>query len=163
MRRSDHWFLRRDKEKLKMSARNAKQLVLALGILTIVFGCATARKDLVDGGTVTIQQVPSKLIYLAGVAIVEKEDHIEVSGWVRKRYGWITGDGHVDLAVLNLEGKTVRKISTGYYPSAIPKRRGRRSHFKVELPLSSLEKGSTVWVGFHSNDPHSLLSKGLPW
>jgi hypothetical protein len=144
--------LRRDKEELKMSARNAKQLALALGILTIVIGCATARKDLVESGTVTIQRVDSKAVYLSGVAVVEKEDHIVVSGWVKRHYGWSLGDGHVDIAVLNPQQETIEKISTDYTPGVIPRRKSRRSHFKVELPLRNLERGSSVWVGFHRVD-----------
>jgi len=136
-----------------MNKGSVRRFAFALVILIIVIGCAAARKDLVESGNVTILRVPSKQVYLSGVSVVEKNDHVEVSGWVRKRHGWIAGDGHVDVAILNPEGETVRKISTGYYPSAIPKRRGRRSHFKVALPLGPFEKGSAVLVGFHGNDP----------
>ena len=43
-----------------MSTRNTKQLAMALGILAIVIGCATARKDLVESGTVSIQRMEFK-------------------------------------------------------------------------------------------------------
>ena len=135
-----------------MGARNAKQLGLALGILAIVIGCAAGRKDMAESGTVTIQRGPSKQVYLSGVAVVEIKDHIEISGWVRKRYGWITDDGHVDIAILNPQGETIVKIRTRIHPSAIPKRRGRRSHFNVALPLRTFEReapfgsGSTAMI-----------------
>jgi hypothetical protein len=135
-----------------MNKTNVSQLAMAVGILFIVIGCATAGKDLIDSGTLTIQRVDSKHVYLSGVSVVEKEDHIEVSGWVKKHYGWSVGDGHVDIAVLNPKGEAIEKISTDYTPGAIPRKRGRRSHFKVELPLRTLERGSSVWVGFHRTD-----------
>lgn len=135
-----------------MSARNTKQFAMALGILALVIGCATAGKNLIESGTVTIQRLESRHVYLSGVSVVEKDDHIEISGWVKKHYGWNVGHGHVDIAVLNPKGEAIEEISTRYTPGEIPRKKGRRSHFKVELPLGTLERGSSVRVGFHRTD-----------
>jgi hypothetical protein len=135
-----------------MSKNHVMLFAVALGLFAIVTGCATAGKDLIESGTVTIQRVDSRHVYVSGVAAVEKEDHVEISGWVKKHYGWSVGDGHVDIAVLNPKGEAIEEISTRYTPGEIPRKKGRRSHFKVELPLGSLERGSSVLVGFHRAD-----------
>lgn len=135
-----------------MNKKNVTQFAMAVGILAIVIGCATTGRNLVESGTVTIQRLDSKAVYLSGVAVVEKEDHIEVSGWLKRRYVWSLGDGHVDVAVLNPQGEAIEKISTGYTPGVIPRKRFRRSHFNAALPLRTLERGSSVWVGFHRTD-----------
>ena len=176
------------KQILKMAFRTWA-LPMCLMALTFV-GCSSFKRlDNADGpldaimllaGTAKPDVAPIEKISHGNGAIVsaravEDRGAISVRGSVRKTgIGWVTTENsHVDVIVLNSQGKIVWGIATTYSPSEIPyTKRGveGRSHFSVRLSRP-LPPGATIQVifhdgkanryeFFHSTDSANYLSTG---
>ena len=134
--------------------RNIKIVIFAIFGLTIVYiaGCASNRINLVDNGTVSIERVSSQRTLVSKVYVYQQEEELVISGRVRRRLSTgLAGGGHVDITVLNQEGKPIKNISKGYLPRWI--KHSRTSSFTVHLPLI-ISEASIVRVVHHSGAPH---------
>jgi len=137
-----------------MRMRDVSILAVLIFVATGVFsaGCAPNRVNLVDTGTVSIETVPSKEIYISEVRINQDGNELVLTGRVKRRHLAPVGFGHVDVAIISPEGKSLEQVSTYYNPRIIPRKRGHRrlhgSGFEVRLPVIP-PAGSTIRVAYH--------------
>ncbi len=65
------------------------------------------------------------------------------------------GLGHVDIAIVNPEGKILKEVHTNYKPRILVRKRRRQAYFGVRIPVVP-PPGSTVRVtdqpGTHKRD-----------
>ena len=124
------------------------QIVLGMAIGTM-FGCASGRTNLVDNGTVIIESAQSMQAFVTSVSVYRDDEKLVISGRVKQRYHTVTADrGHVDIALINPDGTTIRTVSVGYR-SLLARRTCASSLFRVCLPVT-LPQGATVRVVHHS-------------
>lgn len=81
-------------------------------------------------------------------------ENVVVDGRVKRK---VTGGrgvvkGHIDIKIIDAEGKIIDRVVTGVSPEIIPKRGGMTSSFTARIPMMA-PQGSVVSVRFH-NGPH---------
>ncbi len=99
-------------------------------------GAQRHERIMVESSTVTIQRVDSKHVYCQVWPLLKKRT---TSKFQDGSGNATCGSSAMDMwiAVLNPEGETIQKISTGLLPERDSQKKGRRSHFNVALPLST--------------------------
>lgn len=137
-----------------MRMRNVSIFCALIFVTTGVFltGCASDRVNLVDRGTLSIERVPSRGIYISEVRVNQDGNELVVTGRVKRRDVSAGGFGHVDVAIISPEGKTLEQVSTYFSPRIIPRKHDHRrlhgSRFEVRLPTIP-PTGSKVRVAYH--------------
>jgi len=136
--------------------KNKKLIILfILSYITVCFvisSCASSHLNLVENGTVTIERIPYEGCYISKVNAIEDDGELVISGRVKRRSLLSISRGHIDIAIINSEGKVLKELSTLYTPQYIPAKRihTREARFKVRLPNIPY-KGNKIRVAYHRN------------
>jgi len=105
-------------------------------------------------GALTLKIKPAFKVNIVQASARQEGADVIVEGQVkRKRIAvrdFITG--HIDIEILDEEGKTIRQVVTDCSPQIIPKSSGVKSSFSARIPMI-VSQGSLVSVKFH-NGPH---------
>ncbi len=127
-------------------------LLLAIFIACIaMIGCTAKGVNLVDKGIVSIEKVPTSDIYVSAAYVYQDGDELVISGKVKHRHAHRKSGGHVDITILDPEGKIIMEVTTSYLPRIIRSKGSREARFSVRLPFIP-PKGSTVRVAFHDQN-----------
>lgn len=137
-------------------------LILVIGLTLIaVSSFAGNRINLVESGTVSIERLPGQGLYFHALNVHQEGNEVVVSGSIKRRKtSVVTGGGHIDIAVINPEGKVLEHVSTRYVPKVFSRESHRGSVFSVYLPLVP-PKGSVVRVARHKQTYPKSENKGF--
>jgi hypothetical protein len=118
----------------------------------VISACTSSHLNLVKNGTVTIERVSSEGCYISKVNAIEDDGVLVIGGSVKRRNFSGGSKGHIDIAIIDSEGKILKELSTLYTPQYIPAKRihTREARFKVRLPNIPY-KGSKIRVAYHRN------------
>lgn len=136
-----------------------KLTILFISILAVpgiaLSGCASNRIDLVDIGQVSLQRLPSRGTYISRVHVFQDGDELVIRGRLRRGPSSMLGLGHVDIAIVNPEGKILKEVHTNYVPQILVRKQRRQAYFGVRISVVP-PPGSTVRVtyqpGTHKRD-----------
>ncbi len=141
-----------------------KLTILFVSILAMtgiaLSGCVSKRVDLVDTGAVSLQRLPSKDTHISRVDVFQDGDELVITGKLRRGLSSMPGLGHVDIAIVDPEGKILKEVHTNYFPRILARKQRRRilamarnqrqqANFGVRLPLVP-PPGSTIRVTYHN-------------
>lgn len=116
------------------SARQRSVSVVAFGTITcIVSGCALLQKDLVNAGTIQLQEAPSDIARLSRIRVYEDDGDLVVYGKVGRKAD-VKGrvDATVRVVVRFPDGRTL-EVTSRAFPRYLPIRRSRKSNFTVRF------------------------------
>jgi hypothetical protein len=86
----------------------------------------------------------------------QEGENVIVEGQVKRKRtsarDFVTG--HIDIEILNEEGKALRQVVTDCSPKIIPKSSGMKSSFSTRIPMIA-PQGSLVSVKFHNGSHDS--------
>jgi hypothetical protein len=96
---------------------NTQAIIAFLTTFGLLAGCATAGKDLVGTGTVTIEKVPSAWGTIGFVRVLQEGEEVTLRGAVNRRpFGRGFIPGHIELQVINPDGDVLESCVIDYYP-----------------------------------------------
>ncbi len=136
-----------------MKKRNHWSVIMAL-VLGVTFVAlssdAEGRVNLIDTGAVSIERETTRGASFHGVSAYEEQGLFVVAGNVNrpKTTPGLVG-GHVDVTVINPDGKVLDKIVTQYTPKVLLRESHSGSKFSASF-ASIPPKGSRVKVSIHS-------------
>lgn len=124
--------------------------ILICGCVLFLPACATKTfKPLAPGG-LAVETAPT----FASVEIVQttarqEGESVIVAGHLQRKMvrGREIPKGHVDIAIIDGQGKTIHKISTGISPEIVPRLPGAKSSFRAQIPMK-VPPGGKVTVTF---------------
>lgn len=118
--------------------------VTALGVFSLSSLSAAAAV----ASSVNIESKPSGVARLTNVRVVEDSGKYYVTGNVnRSSRQQFVPLGHVDLKVIDSEGKVVFESESNYQPKSVFKQNKRASVFVIELP-NQPQEGSHIEVAY---------------
>ena len=124
-------------------------IVLIFCMVTIVMStCASNQVNLVENGTVSLEFVPSKGIYVSKAYVYQDGNEFVISGKVKRPYGRSFVTGHVYIEMIDPEGTTFKKTTATHIPRIVRRKGARDASFTVRLPII-IPKGATVRLGYH--------------
>lgn len=131
-------------------------LIMVLASAFFLSACATAIKSPQAPGTLAVIILPVPDVQIVQTSARQEEGGVYVEGKIqrvmpRRR---VIQAGHVDIAVVDEKGKTLRQIPTKYSPEIIPRSHGMKSSFTALIPMMP-PPGSFISVKFHSGDHES--------
>jgi hypothetical protein len=115
---------------------------------------ACAGKPAPPPGMLALKILPSSKVRIIQTSARQEGEHVIVEGQVKrkKRGGGSIITGHIDIEILNEEGKIMRQVVADCSPKIIPKFSGMKSSFSYRIPMTA-PQGSLVSMKFH-NGPH---------
>ena len=145
-------FLQHKEKRVIMSIRIQWFLfILFIGMTTFVMSInASDRKDLVENGTVSLELVPFRGIYVSIGNVYQDGGGVVITGTVRCHYGSFAIAGHVDITILDPAGKTLKKVTVSHVPKTVLRKEKRDVFFTGRLPIIP-PRGSTVRVSYHNS------------
>jgi hypothetical protein len=125
---------------------------LALGVFTLLSGCATTA-DSVFERAISLERVASQHAEVTHVYLVHEDGAFTVRGQLTKRYGMRgTIAGHLHVSVVDSSGEVVSDTRIGYTRRSA---QSRTATFFLKLPVEP-PHGSTVQISHHG------IGHGLP-
>lgn len=102
--------------------------------------------------TTNIQQASE--VQIVQTSARQDGENVVVYGRVKRK---ITGGrgvvkGHIDIKIIDAEGKVIDRVVTSVSPKIVPKSGGMTSSFTARIPVIA-PQGSVISVRFH-NGPH---------
>lgn len=134
-------------------ARGLLSVLGGIGALSQM-GCLMDRVDLVKSGTVRIERAIPKSLSMSAPRVWQDDGEMIVYGQVRRSpsaSGIIRG--HIDVTVIDRDGKVLQTASRRHFPGDVPTRRWHGSSFTVKF-AGVPPPGSTVRVVYHSGPEH---------
>ena len=131
-------------------------LVVAITVIVLLSNCASNRINLLKNNTVRIDKMSSRSTHVRNVYAYQDGDTLQISGKFIPRYAYIKFlKGHADIAILDREGKLIKKTSVATFTKY---RRKRRNSGLKEIKFSARIKtipsaGSVIRVTFHEDQP----------
>lgn len=135
-----------------MKCLSATTLMIACAF--ILPACAVQPASPPDLGSLAMKILPAGEVHIVQTSARQEGANVVVEGKVsRKKIGGRgIVKGHVDIEILDKEGKTLREVTAGCSPGIIPKLSGTNSSFSAQIPLIAPEE-SLIKLYFH-NGPH---------
>lgn len=102
-------------------------------LMSMVFGCALLKKDLVSAGTVWLEEAPSDVAKLSRVHVYIDDAELVVYGRLGRKPGV---NGHIDATVrviVRFPDGSKQEKTTRAFPKYLPIRRSRSSYFNVRF------------------------------
>ena len=136
-----------------MESKRLKILIILIVISISGLSCATTNRiDLLKNNNLQLETISSKGIKISRVYVYKEIEGIRISGMVKNKGVMSVSFGHVDISIIDPEGKTLKELSTDYIPRILFNRR-RHPHgsdFNVSIPFIP-PNGSKVLVTYHRN------------
>lgn len=128
--------------------------LLVAAILSLP-ACAAKTMRPLAPGELAVEILPDADIRIVQTTARQDGEAIVVDGQIkRKLHRRLIGKGHIDIAITDVDGKTIHETFTSYGPEVLPRAEGLRSSFMVRIPVVA-PLGSRVSVRFHSG-PHEI-------
>ena len=105
-------------------------------------------------GSLTTHIQQASEVQIVQTSARQEGENVVVDGRVKRK---VTGGrgvvkGHIDLKIMDAEGKVIEQVVTRVSPEIIPQRGGMTSSFTARIAMMA-PRGSVVSVRFH-NGPH---------
>ena len=119
-------------------------------VALVVSGCVSGeRVNLVSNGTVTLERVPTKGLYVSSAEVFQKGEDVIVSGRVTCRNrNQSSVMGHIDITLLSSDGKVIKQTYSSHAPKRIPNTRNMSASFTKSLGVMP-PKNSIIRVKYH--------------
>ena len=112
-------------------------------------GCQSHVVDLVETGAVSMKVHKTEPLHVVDARVAQFPEEVLVAGHVGFRRGRAgVSAGHVDIAVVGADGRTIARRDVDYYPKIIRRKGKRQSRFTCRFP-GTLPEGSTVHLRHH--------------
>ncbi|MBN1656697.1 MAG: hypothetical protein JXA30_23190 [Deltaproteobacteria bacterium] len=122
----------------------------------LLFGCATGRADLIEQGKVKLMIVPSDTHALEKNHLYQEDGELVVYGKVRNIRGFCVHQGHIDLVIIDSEGRVIRKARIPYVDRGKRRKGWRGAHFRARF-RQRLRPGSVVRLAFDDENCSSTF------
>ena len=104
-------------------------------------------------GALAVKILPATDVQIVQTSALQDGENVVVDGQIRRKlHRRMIPNGHIDIEIIDKEGKAIHQTFTSYQPEIIPRAEGRRSSFMARIPVAA-PQGSLVTVKFHSG-PH---------
>ena len=115
-------------------------------------GCALNKVNLVDNGTVLLERVPAKDVYVASAYVFQDDSEMVISGKV-KRVTASSGipHGDVHITIIAPDGTVIKELNVQDKPASIKKIYQGESSFTVRFPLIP-PAGTKIRLAYHHSD-----------
>lgn len=128
--------------------------ILMIASTFTLSACAVKPLPPPDPGTLTIKILQEPDVQFVQTFARQDGENIVVVGQVKRT---VTGGrsvitGHVDIEIIDKDGKSICQVVTNYSPKIIPERNGMMSSFTTRIPMTAPQE-SFVSVKFHRG-PH---------
>jgi hypothetical protein len=107
-------------------------------------------------GSLTMKISPATDVHIVHASARQDGENVVVEGQItRKKIGGRgIVKGHVDIEIIDNEGKAIRQVVTDFSPRIVPKFSGMKSTFSTKIPIIA-PPGSVVSVRFHNGQHES--------
>lgn len=117
-------------------------LMMAL-ISGLLYGCAY-NGPLIGTDQLTIDKISSDEMEIRAVYVRKSDEGIDITGKVRFRRAMIgTPPGHIDVTIIDPDGKVLYRTHTHYYRNGSPTKKSDTFNFSSSIPLTP-PRGSTL-------------------
>lgn len=130
---------------------NKTIVILILSVVTIICtGCLSDPQNMVHNGGVTTAFDGKRKVKFSGLTVKPEGESTKISGYVKRdpRNPMAVGIGHVDIEVLDADGKSVEIQHIKFSPNRL-KRRGSNSGYFHTTTKEPVAKGSKICVSYH--------------
>lgn len=116
--------------------------------------CAATTMQRLAPGELTVKILADTQVEIVQTTARQEGKSLIVDGQLHRKkvHGRLIPKGHVDITIVDEQGKTIHKTFTRVSPEILPRMDGARSSFMAEIPVQA-PPGSLVRVKFHSG-PH---------
>lgn len=112
--------------------------------------CATTTMPSQAPGSLAVKTLPATDIRIIQTSARQDGENVVVYGQIkRKLHRRMIPQGHIDIAIIDEDGKTIHQTSTKYSPENVPRAEGLTSSFMARIPVLAPQR-SLVMVTFHS-------------
>ncbi len=125
-------------------------LTLIISCVLFLPACATQTFMPLAPGELAVKIAPTFSNVKIVLATARQEgESVIVEGYLQRKMarGRQIPKGYVDIALIDGQGKTIHKISTGISPEIVPRLPGEKSSFRAQIPVKA-PPGSKVTVMF---------------
>lgn len=117
--------------------------------------CAATPMSSLAPGELAVNNLPATDVKITQTSARQDGENVVVDGKIgRKLHRRMIPNGHIDIEIIDEEGKTIHQTFTSYWPEIIPRAEGRMSSFMARVPITA-PQGSLVNVKFHSGSHDS--------
>lgn len=129
--------------------------LLMTGIFHLPAFAAPTRQPLAPG-ELAVKIIPDTNVEIVQTTARQDGENVIVDGYIQRKkvHGRMIPTGHVDITIIDEQGKTVDKTFTRVAPEILPRIDGVKSTFMTQLPVRA-PKGSLVSIKFHSGSHES--------
>ena len=131
--------------------KNKRKTIIILStlfalLISVPIAIATSKPGTV---ILPLEVVTSDRIIFYNVKVINKDDCIQIKGSVKPRKNQSPGMlGHVDVELLDGEGRTLKKDRVGHTPAFLHTKGNKRSYFTYTLGEEA-QNCSKVRIGYH--------------
>jgi len=132
----------------------AQTVVLLMISLCFMPACTTKTISSPKPGMLAVKILPALDVQIVQASARQEGDYLMVNGQIKRKkvHARKFPRGHIDIALLDADGKTIYKTFTKYSPEILPRLHGVKSYFSAKIAAVP-PPGSLVVVKFHSG-PH---------
>ncbi len=136
-----------------MNTRIQSRVILTVGSLLLVLGCAPNRASLVESNNVSVERMATPHVYFPWVDVFRENGAAVVKGAIRQRYQHKHSmSGHIDVLLSDPDGQVIEQAQASIRPHRLTRRGPKQAHFDV--PLTTMPPdGAVIRVQYH-NRPH---------
>lgn len=131
---------------------------LLLASAYLLNSCAsTPLRPATPGEELNVVILPATHVQVVQTSARQDGGEVIVSGQVqrKKAHGKVVPKGHVDIAIVDVKGKTIQQIPVRCSPEIIPRLDGLKSSFMARIPCTA-PPGSFITIKFHSGS-HDIV------
>ena len=126
-------------------------VALMIASAFLLSSCASTIKPSPVAGGLVVVILPATHVQIVQASARQDGEQVAVEGYVKRKkvHGRVIPKGHVDIGIVDGQGRTLLQTPARCTPEIIPRRDGMKSSFMARIPLLA-PPGSFVSLKFHS-------------
>ena len=126
-------------------------VALMIASAFLLSSCASTIKPAPAAGELVVVILPATHVQIVQATARQDGENVVVEGFVKRKkvHGRVIPKGHVDIGIVDQQGRTILQIPASCMPEIIPRMDGLKSSFMARIPVLA-PRGSFVSVKFHS-------------